>query len=314
MQKISKILVPFDFSENSRQALQMGIALGLKYDSSLMILSVIERTPEDEISKLMTLPNNVEKKLKEKIIAEIHSSVSKENLAKINIQAFVQKGKAGVEILLMAEQEKVDLVVMGTHGRTGLKHMLMGSVAEKVVHRAGAPVLIHRQEASPLPRKILIPVDFSEYCRDAVKVGLHWANDFGAEPYFLHVVDLRDLYTFDLLSIKADRPSIETALKKQAEERLTEWTHAIKPAHHLEIRLGDPSLEIQGAIKDHSIDLVVMATHGRTGLKHMLLGSVAEKTVRHSPCSVLTLRSPVFVTKIFEGEEALEGYMKSFRD
>ncbi len=317
MPSFKNILVPFDFSNASGEALKTAIQLGLRYDASLCVLTVIERTPDDEILRLLVLPKDVEAKLKHKIHLEIHEILSPENRKKIRFEAHVRKGKAALEILRLSEEEKTDLIVMGTHGRTGLKHLLLGSTAEKVVRRSGAPVFIHRGTGGVFPRKILLPIDFSDYSLGALQKGAEWAADLKAELILLHVIDLRDLYTFDLLSLPADRKAIEAALKTEAEQKMERFCRDLHLPHRKEIRLGDPSIEIQEAIKSHSIDCVILATHGRSGLKHLLLGSIAEKVIRYSPCSVLVIRPSQFfrsTTQLFEGEKSFEDYMKGLRD
>ncbi|MFO1518613.1 MAG: universal stress protein [bacterium] len=311
-----KILVPYDFSENSRPALDTALQLALKHEASLLILTVIERTPDDEVLKLIVLPKDLQSRLKQKIHEEIHSLVPEAQRSKIHFEAVVKRGKAPVEILLAAEKEGADLIVMGTKGITGLKHVLLGSVAEKVIRQAGVPVWVCRGSGATLPKKILVPVDFSDYSRDALKLAMEYGSHFGAELFLLHVVDLRDLYAFDLVALET-KPSLEDELKKQARERLSQWGKAVTLSHHPEVRLGSPVVEIQEAVRQNQIDLVVLATHGRTGLKHLVMGSVAEQIVRYSPCSVLTVRPSEFFqsTKtLFDGEESFEKYMKSFRD
>jgi nucleotide-binding universal stress UspA family protein len=314
MPKIQKILVPYDFSEISLRALSRGAALCRKWDAKLLVLHVVESS-NDEILKYLALPQDYQASLKKKIQGEIQKIAHETGEKKISHEIFISRGKPAVRILKIAEEEKADLIVMGTQGRTGLKHVFLGSVAERVVRYSSVPVWVNRG-APDLPKKILIPVDFSENNRMAFEMALDWVEFLGAEVYLLHVVDLRDLYTFEVLSLPVDHPSLEKTLKSEAEEKLAQWGKKVPRPHLLEVKVGNPVLEIHDAIRLHSIDLVMMATHGRTGLKHLLLGSVAENVVRTSPVSVVTVRPPAFqqsALKIFEDEASLEEYTKSFR-
>ena len=205
---------------------------------------------------------------------------------------------------------------MGTKGKTGLKQILLGSVAEKVVRRATVPVWIGRGTSPRLPEKILIPVDFSEYSRQALENGIQWAKEMKAELFIIHVADMRYLYALDPLGFDA-RPSVESELKKEAEEELQNWAKSISFPANLEVRIGGPVVQILDCVQENSIDLVILSTHGRSGLKHLLMGSVAEQIVRYSPCSVMTICPPAFASskaKLFDGEKEFEDYVKSFRD
>ncbi|MCE9624701.1 MAG: universal stress protein [Deltaproteobacteria bacterium] len=315
MPNLRKILVAFDFSENSRQALGTAIQLSRRYGSELLVMTVIERSPDDAVLKLMDIPKDVESQLRKKIDEEIHSAIPESDRAKIRFEARVHQGKASLEIVLEVDKEKPDLVVMGTKGRTGLKHVFLGSVAEQVVRRASAPVWVCRGTESTLPKRILVPVDFSDYSRQAMDLGIQWAKSLEAEVFVLNVVDSRDLYFLDPLGFGI-RPSMGEDLKKQAEQQLKEWTKEATFPVKAEARLGIPVSEIQDCIQKNSIDLVLISTHGRTGLKNMLIGSVAEQTVRYSSCSVMTICPPAFglsSLKLFEGEKEFEDYMRCFR-
>lgn len=314
MQNIQKILVPYDFSEKSENALATAIRLAEKYKSTLTVLHVFERALDSEILKYIVFPKDIEAKLKAKIDSELKRLHPAEN-SMVKIETIVKKGKATVEILLVAEKEKADLIVMGTQGKTGLQHLILGSVAEKVIRKTASPVLIQRGKSQNF-KKVLVPIDFSHHAEEALHQAVQYAEDFNAELHLLHVVDLRDLYTFDVLSIPADRMMIEKSLKKETEEKLSCLTPKISIKPHLEVRLGDPFLEIESSIQENSIDLVVLTTHGRGGLKHLMMGSVAEKVVRLSPCSVLTICPHDFLhsnLKVFEGENEMEDYLKNCR-
>jgi nucleotide-binding universal stress UspA family protein len=141
-------------------------------------------------------------------------------------------------------------------------------------------------------KKILVPTDFSTPSRDAVTAAVRLAADSGAELVFLHVWQ-RNPYSVgrtEFPSSFADQYMTESldglaAAKREAEAA---GAHLI----HTELLTGVPWNEIcEMARKDVAIDLIVLGTHGHTGLRHVLLGSVAEKVVRHAPCPVLVIRT-----------------------
>ena len=143
-------------------------------------------------------------------------------------------------------------------------------------------------------QRVLVPIDFSEFGKHALRYGCEFARRFGAELHVMHVVE--DIYPMVpeagmLLPAQGDyllelQNSARKALEKLPE---AEWAHGIADiVRH--VGTGTPFLEVIRYAKEHDIDLIVIGTHGRSGLVHMLMGSVAEKIVRKSPCPVLTVR------------------------
>ena len=143
-------------------------------------------------------------------------------------------------------------------------------------------------------RRILFPTDFSEYADHAWSYALTFAREFGAEVHLLHVVAppprLAEAY-----SVNFDPEKMVKALTEEANASMDRMVEAAKSwglVFRREVRVGVDFREIIDYVTKQDIDLIVMATHGRTGLAHALLGSVAEKVVRKSPCPVLTIKHP----------------------
>jgi nucleotide-binding universal stress UspA family protein len=140
-------------------------------------------------------------------------------------------------------------------------------------------------------KKVLVPIDFSPHSEVALKYGCEFSLKFGAELHLLHVIeDLISEYQ-GLASIPGDyRARIRDEAERRLEAVLSDWKEGkgvVRKTH-----AGTPFLEILRYAEDQSIDLIVMGTHGRGALAHVLMGSVAEKVVRHARCPVLTVRHP----------------------
>lgn len=205
----------------------------------------------------------------------------------------------GPAILNYAADAEVDLIALGTHGRRGPSRILLGSVAEEVVRRADRPVLTVRGDkegrASSSPHdvdRILAPVDFSDSSRKALQTAKEWGRLYGASLDVLHVVPEAlhpAFYVGGVQSIYDMQPDIE----EKVQERLDAFV-ADTDGPDVEIRshvqVGNASSDIV-AFADEEIDLLTMSTHGRTGLDRFLLGSVAEKIVRHAQCPVITQKA-----------------------
>lgn len=139
-------------------------------------------------------------------------------------------------------------------------------------------------------KQILVPVDFSECSRKALRYALPFARVFGAGISLLHVVEtayvMGEFGAVDYAAMAAD---LTTEAERQLCMLATEEIGA-SAAWKIAVRPGRPATEIVEAARELAADLIVIATHGRTGLQHVLLGSVAENVVRHAPCPVLTVR------------------------
>lgn len=141
-------------------------------------------------------------------------------------------------------------------------------------------------------RRILVPIDFSEYSKNALRYAVPFAKHFGAELIVLYVVE-PTIYPADFSFGHVGLPNIEEELRKQSAEELERLAKSIakKVSVRHEIRTGRAFLEIIEAAKEEEADLIIIATHGHTGVEHILFGSTAEKVVRKAHCPVLTVRS-----------------------
>lgn len=146
-----------------------------------------------------------------------------------------------------------------------------------------------------LVNKILVPIDFSDYSKGALKYAVQFAKHFHAKIFLVYVVE-PTIYPADFSMGQVAIPSMDADLQKRADEELTSLAkNFIDPSIEIEtmIKTGKPFVEINDTAREKDIDLIIIATHGHTGVEHLLFGSTAEKVVRKAPCPVLTLREPV---------------------
>jgi nucleotide-binding universal stress UspA family protein len=144
-------------------------------------------------------------------------------------------------------------------------------------------------------RRILVPTDFSKHSHNALNYAVAFADKFGAELYLLHVVQDLALFIPEAVSVAPPvAPAVEqmTAAVHEALQRVVRENDLGRFKVHCEVREGTPFYEIIQFARESDIDLIIMGTHGHTGLAHVLLGSVTEKVVRKAPCPVLTIRDP----------------------
>jgi nucleotide-binding universal stress UspA family protein len=144
-------------------------------------------------------------------------------------------------------------------------------------------------------KKILVPVDFSDYSKHALKYAIEFAKHFDAELILIAVIEPM-IYPADFSMGQVAIPATDQNLSERVEEELKnldEKEIAGKVKSKRIIKSGKPFFEINETAREEDVDLIIIATHGHTGVEHLLFGSTAEKVVRKAPCPVLTLREPI---------------------
>lgn len=288
------ILVPTDGSECAARAAEHGAALASAFSASLHVLAVIDtRTAggpfsdgdlEDEILDRMTADA-------EETMTAITDAV---DIAE-EIQTTIRKGNPVNEICTYRDDNDVDLIAMGTHGRTGVGRYLAGSVTENVVRQADVPVFTVRatkQSRDTAPYDdILVPTDGSASAAAAVEPACEIAAQFDSRVHALNVVNLGDVATGSEYTLPKDL--IDT-LESQGEtetERVATRAREFGAETVTEVVSGFPASEILDYAAENGIDLIAMGTTGRTGLNRFLMGSTTERIIRHADMPVLAVNA-----------------------
>jgi len=147
----------------------------------------------------------------------------------------------------------------------------------------------------PTIKKVLVPIDFSDYSKSALKYAVNFAKSFSAEIVLIYVVE-PVIYPPDFSMGQIAMPSINAEWDVRAKEELQKLAISEIPGESVVktiIKTGKPFVEIIETAKEENVDLIIIATHGHSGVEHILFGSTAEKVVRKAPCPVLTLREPI---------------------
>ncbi len=291
-----RILVPVDFSDCSNKALEYAIIFGEKYGAELTLFHVIALFQEDvgEVEKVHELEQYV-KKQEERIRQQMAGSEEKATARGITVTSRIQRGVNPADTILEhLDETDYDLVIMGTHGRTGLKHVLQGSVAEKVVRLSPIPVLtIHREVTKFDFDDILVPIDFSMHSHKAVEYAADLARNFQARLVFVHVIEQEihpSFYAAGVTSIFEIDHDLKQRVIKNMQEFVADFLEESIPCEFVVLE-GKAHREIVQYAKETDTDLIVIATHGLTGLEYLLLGSTTEKVVRWATCPVFTVKS-----------------------
>ena len=298
--KIAKILVPLDFSPASMEALDYAVWLAKQFHAAIHLVHVY---PPDEASSVPGAAHLLLQSAEaiERLNEELTGIHRKHVPTFCPENCHIQSGRPYEEIVRLARKIDADVIALATRGHSGLKHLLLGSTAERVVRNAPCPVLVVRKRKQKSKaasksfaiRTILVPVDFSTCSLAGTEYAAFLAKSLHATlrlfhatyPYTNYVIaDRAGARFFDLVEAVEETARIEMdALKQMDFLRNLPVQTEIRAAHAIE--------EICNAAGQPEIDLIVTSTHGRTGFKHALIGSVAEHVVRYAECPVMVVPS-----------------------
>lgn len=300
MLNINRILVPRDFSSTSNRALQYAVDWARRTGATLHVVhaKVLHQNLDDDV---VQGERETMARLRERLRHLDGDAVAKGEMTLE--EAVVRDVAPAPAILDYAEDHDIDLIVMGTHGRRGMRRLILGSVAEEVVRYAECPVLTVRGEKevdvadAPLPvRTIGVPVDFSKHSREALHHAAAVGTLLDADLLVYHVLEDSlhpAFYVGGVQSVHDIDPDIETKALAKLDRFVEDAFHA--PEHdaltvRTRIDVGRASRLIPKIAEEEDVDLITMATHGRTGGTDFKLGSVTEKVVRHMSCPVFTVK------------------------
>jgi nucleotide-binding universal stress UspA family protein len=296
--KVERILFPTDFSRCAGQALPHALFLARSFDAEVHMLHAIVLLDEDphDPGAHFPDPEQIAAELREIAAARMRADLASAP-GGLTVHEEQRRGVSVATVVLdYADEIAADLIVIGTHGRRGLGHLLLGSATEEIVRHATCPVMTVR-ESREEPRvdaldRILVPIDFSAPSRRALATARELAQRYGASLQLLHVVEEAIVPEFYMQG-RVVEPVLAGELRERARARLAAlFEDTGGPAVPMETfaiegrawhAIGDFALETNS-------DLIVISSHGLTGLARALLGSVAERVVRSAPCPVLTLR------------------------
>lgn len=293
MLRIERILCPMDFSEFSVKAYDYAQSLARHYSARLYVEHVVQPLtttypyyafPDAMNEAYWDAAGQAEKHLQDVVKGHTRDGIQPEFV--------VQRGTVSEAILSFSEKEAVDLIVMGTHGRQGVDHLTMGSVAEKVLRKARCPVLavrrpVHdfvtpeRAEDPVQLQKILFCNDFSEYSEGALRYAVSLAMEYSAELTLLHV--LEDVPSSG--NLEQETAKIVEKLEAPVPSEARDWC-SVKSV----VRIGRPYQEIIQLALESRSDLVIMGVRGRSALDLALFGSTTHRVLQLGPCPVLAVR------------------------
>jgi nucleotide-binding universal stress UspA family protein len=283
------ICFPTDGSDGATAALDHALDIAAAVDATLHLLNVAD-TSRDSVTRIGGEVVDALETEGERIVDAAAERASERG---VSTTTAVLQGDPYRTIVDYADEYGIDLLVMPTHGREGLERFLLGSVTERVVRRANVPVLTVRPDESlTYPYgNVLVPTDGSDCADAALGVGIDAAVTSDAGLHILSVVDTASLgvdvraqMQIDALESTATE-TVENAEARATDAGLEDVTGVVEFSSSIRAAIVE-------YVEDNDVDLVVVGTHGRTGVDRYLLGSVAEQLIRTSPVPVLTVRAP----------------------
>lgn len=297
----SKILVPLDGSKLAEQALPTALKLATAVGGEIILM----RVPQyHEVMTMASVGGEMppvalsgdDSTEAEAYLNELALFHQRDN---VHFSTRLGDGDPASAIVDIAAAEQVDLIVMSTHGRTGLARWAMGSVAEKVLRAATVPILILRDD-HPIER-IMITLDGSKLAATVLDPTMEIAQALGAnvtllrvQPYESHAnrLEIDEYMRFEYGLDKNLDDLTRKRIRWYLEDILDQYSHRGVPLQYA-IVMGFPADEILDYAAKEQIDLIAMSTHGRTGLSRWVYGSVTEKVLRGTEHAMLVVRSSV---------------------
>jgi nucleotide-binding universal stress UspA family protein len=305
MREMEKIIWATDGSKESEEALNYARFFAQRFNSEIIGVHVIEM-PERLIYDYVTDPKSEHygwlKKAEGDFAARLAATADDLSGQGLNFRGEILKGEPYKEIVRFAHNEKASLIVLGKRGLGLIDRMLVGSTTLRVLRESSIPVLAVRKRDGKSEvniRNILVPLDIDEKVDSAINYAIDLGERIDANISVMYVFKL-SIYDYSDYGIHSSVMELlledsSKELEKRIEEIKARRGTQKKGVKELEISTAmtqklNPAVAIVEYASTKNIDLIVINSHGRKGVKRLILGSVTEKVVQESPCAVLTLK------------------------
>jgi nucleotide-binding universal stress UspA family protein len=291
---LSTIILGVDLSPQSDQALDRAAALAQLHRAKLVIVhaqSDDEPIPHAN-NELLEELGRASEVVRAETAKQLATRLDRVRDRGIDVELVGRVGPPGEVVGHVAQERHADLIVVGTHGSTGITRFLLGSVATAVLRHAPCDVLVCRGPSGPTPfLRPLVATDFSPTATRALRAAVALSPD-GTAIELVHAWQLpvgswgATLLGQARFPWSTVRDAVLAGAKAQADQLVATNANLARPLH-IELVQGPPASVITHAAERGAHDLIAIGTHGSRGFRRLLLGSVAESTIRHAPCSVL---------------------------
>lgn len=306
---IKNILVPIDFSRMSIQGIETAKRLGRGFGAAIHVAHVYQPAyPAGFMGPVVAwgeLPVSFEEETSKQLAQQLKTLAGRCGLSPRD-KTHLRKGAPVFDVICgLAAEIPADLLVVSTRAYRGTKRFFLGSTAERLVQHCPCPILVGRKSAAQLPMnplpaepalridKILVPADFSSCSLEGLRYAIQFAEKFAAKITVLHVLDLGYSRPTDIHATY-DLTRHARAARKDGKEQMRKFVRLVKFGRvrfDTALVIGTPVEEISDSALAQDVDLIITSTHGLTGFKHILIGSIAEHLVRQSRVPILVVPS-----------------------
>jgi nucleotide-binding universal stress UspA family protein len=296
--KIKNIMCSTDFSDLSNQALPYGIALAKEFGAKLFVCHVIDLPPTTVNGDVHLYSLEAQNRSLDYAFEQLEQLMGKQVVA---WEPLIIIGHTADEICRMAEAKRIDLAISATHGRSGLKRIILGSVTERLMRTLPCPLLIIRSPATDFNftenlafgfHRILVGCDFSSDSNLALEYGISLAQEFQSELHLVHVIEppvYRDLRKLAKEMEEEDHRDLEKRLNDKLANLVPEEIHnwcTLKTT----LLNGHPYKELTKYAESHDLDLIILGVRGRGLVETLCLGSTTDRVARRASCPLLSVR------------------------
>jgi nucleotide-binding universal stress UspA family protein len=284
------LVVALDGSTCAAHAFELTLALAGAETSTIAVCSIADARPIYGILSPEVTVQEALTAIQDHAQGIVDDALAKARVAGIAARGSVLSGEPVYEIVSYATAMHGDAIVVGTHGRSGLKRLFLGSVAEGVLRSANLPVIVVREDSQPGERRVLVAIDGSDCSLRALDAAAALAKSLGTELVVCTVVDLARAAVLSGGAAQLVEESLEL-LQSESKEILAEAVKRAGATARVTTRSaeGEPTAEIERLATEIRPAFVVIGTHGRGGLSRAVMGSVAEGVVRRAPVPVIAV-------------------------
>ena len=300
MIQIKKILVPLDFSEPSKKALDCGLAFAVRLKAKLVVAHIIPQSSDLTYAfPIETIA--IEASQRERAVKEIHDLIPDQRARLLDLQTIIKVGRIEDDLLRIIEEESVDFIIMGSHGRRLFRRWFLGSITEHILRKVTVPILtVSHIEESRYPfgggttsfKRLLYATDLGESSAAAMQYAIELAQQFSAELTVLTVVEYLSLSY-----------ALAAHLDKEREERMRTTQKELdafvvrQKAEGMQVKTrvvdGKAYERILSVADELDVDCIILNLQSKGLLERAFLGSTAERVVRLSAIPVLSIPSTV---------------------
>jgi nucleotide-binding universal stress UspA family protein len=290
--RITKVLVPVDFSPPSTVAVNHAVELARRFRAKLAMLHVIEPAT----ALMYTFPTEseaAEKKRVQRAERMLAAMLSPEDQDDLDVETAVPVGDIESEIASAVRNQHADIVVMGTHGRGLIGRWIIGSVAQAMLRKLEVPILTVCHSTRPLSfKRVLFATDFSGASAEGLEFAVNLAATLNAELMVAHILDTRPLVSYETPEMAAVFDAEQQRFMKEAE---TAFKQLESDARNRKVKLetvlaeGIPADAIVRIADENRVDFIVLAVTRKSRMDRILLGTTAEKVIRDAHVPVLSV-------------------------